>query len=113
MADEPHETRTLDLTPASDDLKGRYKMLTGQNERKYQMLQEKHQVVITDLEAKYFRQLLDYLLPPGSTERVKFEIEWQEFIAAQLELIHAKVVEDKKAKPLVAEKRLILPDGPL
>lgn len=65
----------------------------------------------TSVAYQRLNRFMDAVLKPGSPERIAFEIDWQKFLAENLEKLHAKVNERDRQMQLVRPKQsgLIIP----
>lgn len=84
------------------------------NAAKYRKLHEDHGIVIPreSIEGKRMEFILDWLFPPGEVDRLELEVGWQEWLARQLEDVHAQVLEaERQAREEAKRPKLLLPDA--
>jgi hypothetical protein len=67
------------------ELTERHEQLKKENEERIRHAGQKYKVGLIEEDLKHarFQHLLEFLLPTGSIERLRFEVKWQEYLVEQ------------------------------
>jgi hypothetical protein len=95
------------------ELSERHEKLKNENEARIRHAGQKYHrgLVEADLKHARFQHLLEYILPTGTIERLRFEVKWQEYLVEQTKnLMRAAIEAAREAgEPVGADDGLWLP----